>query len=222
MPLLDNSTISVASRASPLALVQVAEVLNALKEFYPHICFEVTSTMTGGDLDRVTSLTTLGFSDFFTKEVDELLLKNQCDIAIHSAKDLPDPIHPDLKIVALTEGVDPRDTIVMKKGFTVETLPFGAKIATSSLRRMEMIKALRSDFTLVDIRGTIDERLEKLSSSLIDGVVMARAALIRLGLTELNQHILEVPAAPLQGRLAIIARKTDAEMAALFSCLNSN
>lgn len=220
MPLLDNQTLSVASRSSRLALVQVDEVLNELRQFHPHVSFNVIKMMTTGDLDRTTSLRALGATDFFTKELDDLLLRNECDIAIHSAKDLPDPLHPDLSIVALTKGIDSRDTIVMNKGFTVETLPHGAKIATSSFRRMEMVQALRRDFHLVDIRGTIEERLEQLSSDMVDGIVMARAALIRLNLTHLNEYIFEAPAAPLQGRLAIVARKDDLKMRELFASMN--
>ncbi len=211
--------VSVASRQSRLALQQVQEVLEELQAFHPCLEFDVHSTVTTGDLDKTTSLRTMGATDFFTKEVDQFLLENKCQIAIHSAKDLPDPMHPDLDIIALTKGVDSRDVLVLREGMNVEALPAGAKIATSSQRRMEVIQELRSDLTLVDIRGNIDERLEKLFSHEVDGVVMARAALIRLQLTHLNQIFLEGPTAALQGRLAVVARKDDMKMRDLFSCL---
>ncbi|MCB1181478.1 MAG: hypothetical protein KDK55_05615, partial [Chlamydiia bacterium] len=191
------------------------------------------------DKKKNISLRTLDKTDFFTKEIDELLLKKKGRIAIHSAKDLPEPLPNGLKIMALTRGVDHSDSLVLRIKDRLETLEGGAKIATSSFRREEMVKSLRRDLTFVDIRGTIGERLDKLFNKEVDGVVIATAALIRLarishtcaryprkcekcriGLTHLNKIELPGEAAPLQGRLAVVAREDDQEMEVLFAPLH--
>jgi hydroxymethylbilane synthase len=209
----------LASRKSPLAIKQVEEVMEELKCFHPEVAFQTVLIDTTGDKDLTTSLRTLGRTNFFTKEIDELVLTKKCDFAVHSAKDLPDPLHPDLQIVALTKGVDARDVVLMREGETFESLPPLAKIATSSFRRMEMIQELRSDLTFVDIRGNIGQRLDQLFSHRFDALVMAKDALIRLQLLHLNHRVLEEATVPLQGRLAVVARKGDSRIENLFACL---
>ena len=148
-------------------------------------------------------------------------MKKKCRIAIHSAKDLPDPLPKGLSIIALTRGIDPCDSLVFRSEEGLDTLPSGAIIATSSARREEAVKSLRTDLSFQDIRGTIEQRLQKLNDGLVDGVVIAEAALIRLGLTHLNRIKLTADTAPLQGKLAILAREDDLEMKSFFSCLDS-
>ena len=163
------------------------------------VAYTVVWVETTGDKDKKTSLRTLDKkSDFFTKELDELLLRGDIDCAIHSAKDLPDPLPSGLVLAALTKGLDPRDSLVFK-----EPLKEGATVATSSARREEIIRAWRPDIKCVDVRGTIEERLAKE----VDGVVIAEAALIRLGLTHLQRIFLPGDTAPLQGRLAIVVHQ---------------
>jgi hydroxymethylbilane synthase len=173
---------------------------------------------TRGDLDLTTSLRHLDKTDFFTREIDALLLKGECRIAIHSAKDLPEPLPTGLVRIALTTGVDPRDALVLRPG---ETLHSGARVATSSLRREQQIQALYPAVCCVDIRGTIEARLQLLDRGEFDALVVAEAALIRLGLTHLPRQLLQGPAAPLQGRLAVLSREGDEEMRHLFSCLDA-
>lgn len=155
-------------------------------------------------------------SDFFTREVDALVRSGRCRLAIHSAKDLPDPLPEGLFLAALTRGVDPSDSLVLR---TPSRLPQGARIATSSLRREERVRELyqKEDMALhfVDLRGTIDERLALLEKGEVEGVVVAEAALIRLGLTTLPRIRLPGPSVPLQGRLALLTRPEDEEMIAL-------
>lgn len=213
--------IDVGVRQSPLSLTQAEEVLCALRHFHPHISFNLVRTITKGDLDKKTSLRSLEKTDFFTDEIDRMQLDGDVRIAIHSAKDLPDPLAQGLSIAAITKGVDPRDALVMCSGDTFETLPPNSKIGTSSLRREETIRALRSDLSFVDIRGTIEERYAQLIDGKVDGVVIAEAALIRLGMTGLNRIFLPGETAPLQGKLAVIIREEDAEMRELFSLINS-
>ncbi|MCC5832021.1 MAG: hydroxymethylbilane synthase [Chlamydiales bacterium] len=206
----ERLSIKVGARDSNLSRRQVEEV----QAEYAHLLFEPVYVKTVGDRDRTTSLRILDKTDFFTREIDEMLLRGECRIAIHSAKDLPEPLPKGLELIKLTKGVDPSDSLVMRKG---ERLSKAFVIATSSVRREEMVRTLTEDLFFVDIRGTIEERLAKLESGEVDGVVIAEAALIRLGLTDLNRIRLPGETAPLQGQLAILARKGDREMHSLFN-----
>lgn len=217
----DQIKLTVGSRQSPLALVQVEEVLFELRAYHPHISFQVISMATKGDKDRSTSLRTMGKTDFFTKEIDDMLLKGGCRIAVHSAKDLAEPLTKGLIIAALTKGVDSSDVLVMRQGESLFSLSQGARIATSSIRREEAVKALRSDLTFIDLRGTIGERLQLLNDEQADGVVLAEAALIRLKMTYLNRIKLPGPTTPYQGQLAVVVRENDQEMIELFRHLNA-
>jgi hydroxymethylbilane synthase len=208
-------SVKVGARGSPLARAQVAEVLKELRRFHPDVTFETTSIETIGDRDQTTSLRTLERSDFFTREIDQLLLAGGCQVAIHSAKDLPDPLPDGIVLVALTRGVDSADALV----FNREPFP-GAKIGTSSIRREEIVRALYPGAECLDIRGTIEQRLALLDRDVVDGVVIAEAALIRLGLTGRKRIKLSGDTALNQGRLAILAREGDEAMRDLFSCLN--
>lgn len=213
--------ISVGARSSPLSRTQVQEVLKETQQHHPEVCFDVHYVLTTGDRDQQTSLRDLGSTDFFTKEIDELVLTNVCRIGIHSAKDLPIPLTQGLFIICLTKGLDPADVIVLRPGETLDSLPSGSRIATSSVRREENVRILRSDLHFCDLRGSIHERLAKLERGEADGVVVAEAALIRLGLTSLNRMRLPGKTAEGQGQLAIIAKENDREMQQLFSCMDT-
>lgn len=213
--------ITVGARSSPLSQAQVAEVLYHLHKFHPHVHFNPRYMKSTGDCDKLTSLRSMGKTDFFTKEIDQLVLTGHCRIGIHSAKDLPEPLPIGLKLVALTCGVDPSDSLVLRQNETLLSLKSGALIATSSERREDAVKALRADLAFCDLRGTIHERLQFLEAGQADGVVVAEAALLRLGLTHLNRIKVPGDTVPLQGKLAILAQDADAEMETLFKCLDS-
>lgn len=213
--------ITVGARGSPLSQRQVAEVQKDIARFYPLVHLTPVWITTCGDVDRTTPLWKVSASDFFTHEIDQKLLQNEIRLAVHSAKDLPSPIPEGLSIIALTKGVDPRDSLVMNDAATVETLPPNAKIGTSSKRRTLAIQTLRPDLQIVDVRGTIEERLALLRTGQIDGVVIAEAALIRLHLTHLNRLLLDHETEPLQGKLAVVARTDDQEMSALFAAIDT-
>ncbi len=183
--------MKIGARSSPLSRAQVEEIR---EEF--QLDFEVVWVETTGDKDKQTSLRGMEKSDFFTRELDEMLLRGEIDAAVHSAKDLPDPLPKGLVLAALSKGVDPRDSLVIKR----EPIQL---VATSSERREEAVRQLYPDCKFIDVRGTIQERLEKE----VDGVVVAEAALIRLKLTHLKRVFLPGDTAPLQGKLAIICRK---------------
>ncbi len=210
------SSIKVAARSSPLSRAQVAEVLGLLKQVHPQITFQEIWVRTTGDCDRTTSLRTLGQTNFFTKQVDDLVLSKQCQVGIHSAKDLPLPLTDGLELIALTNGLDPGDSLVMRES----SLPPNGCVATSSVRREEAVKLVYPDARFIDLRGTIAERLAKLDGGEVDGVVVAEAALIRLGLTHLPRLQLPGNTTPMQGKLAVIARIDDEEMKQLFTCIH--
>jgi len=203
--------IIVGARASKLSKAQVAEVAALL----PHLQFIIKGIETRGDKDQTTSLRSVTQTDFFTKEIDQMLLLDECRIAIHSAKDLPEEIPKGLAMVALTEGVEDSDSLVFN-----EPLKKGALIGVSSDRRESLVKAFRSDLHCLDIRGPIEKRLALLDEKKVEGVVIAEAALIRLGLTHLNRVHLKGETHPLQGKLAILAREEDHEMQRLFAPLD--
>lgn len=217
---MQKKIVKVGSRDSPLARAQVKEVFDELHSFHPEIIFETIYTKTTGDLDQSTSLRHLDKTDFFTKEIDEWILQEHCRIGIHSAKDLPDPLPEGLQIICLTSGIDSSDSLVLRPNETLDSLPSGGRIATSSVRREEAVKQLRHDLTFIDLRGTVDQRLKKLESGEADGVVVAEAALIRLGLTHLNRIKIPGPTVEGQGQLAITAKVNDTEMVELFSNLD--
>lgn len=212
--------IQVGARDSPLSKVQVQEVLNELQQHCPEVQFETTFLKSTGDLQKHVSLRALGKTDFFTKEIDELVSSGRCQVGIHSAKDLPEPLPKGLSLICLTKGVDSSDVLVLPKGMKLQDLPSKSLIATSSERREESVKQLRSDLSFCDLRGTIGERLDKLARKEVAGVVLAEAAIIRLGLTHLNRITLPGATTPGQGQLAILARKEDREMRELFSLIS--
>lgn len=208
--------LKVGARSSPLSQRQTVELLEELKIVEPQASFSPIFIETSGDQDLKTSLRTLDKTDFFTKEIDKLLLSKEVSIGIHSAKDLPEPLPKGLTVVALTRGVDPSDSLVLREGETLESLPKEALIATSSLRREDNVRRLRDDLKFRDLRGTIQKRLTLLDSREADGIVVAEAALVRLGLTHLNRLRIPGETAAFQGQLAVVAREDDLEMKALF------
>lgn len=213
--------IKVGARGSPLSKMQVEEVCVALAKNYKGVELDVSYVKTTGDVDQKTSLVDLEKSDFFTKEIDEMLLSKECRIAVHSAKDLPEPLPKGTVIAALTKGLDPSDVLVLRSGIELNSLPEDARIGVSSLRRKEAILNLIPKAHCIDIRGNIEKRLEQLDDEKYDGIILALAALIRLGLTHRNYIKVEGKLAPLQGKLAITCREEDAEMLSLFAPIDS-
>lgn len=207
-----GKTYRIGTRTSPLALRQVDEAVAYLKKSDPDFRFEIVGIETYGDKDKYTPISKVEGSDFFTREIEDALLKGEIDFAVHSAKDLPDVIPNGLYIAAITESLDPHDALVSKSNLKLSELPNGAKIGTSSQRRKAQLGRYRKDFQILDIRGTIEERLKLLDETDLDAIVIAACGLIRLGL---GRRIAErIPFEilrphPLQGSLAIEVRKAD-------------
>ncbi|PIP20203.1 MAG: hydroxymethylbilane synthase [Candidatus Omnitrophica bacterium CG23_combo_of_CG06-09_8_20_14_all_40_11] len=217
-------TYRIGTRTSLLALKQVEEVVSNLKKFYPDLNVEIIGIDTYGDKDKFTPISQIEGSDFFTREIDEALLKGEIDFVVHSAKDLPDNLAPGLFIAAITKSIDPYDALVSKNNLTLDELKVGAKIGTSSLRRKIQLKNYRKDFQIIDIRGNIEERLKILDETDLDTIVIAAAGLIRLGLEDrISQRIpFEIlKPHPWQGSLAIVARAEDLHLHNLLSVIDS-
>lgn len=213
--------IQVGARSSKLSVKQLEEILDAMHYYYPDLCFSCRVCQTKGDQDLQTSLRQLEKSDFFTQELDKWVQTQQCRIAIHSAKDLPDPLPEGLEIVALTAPLNSEDVVVFHPDQKVDNLKGPFTVATSSLQREERVKATWPDARVVDLRGTIDQRLEQVMLKKVDGVVIAKAALLRLGYHRLNTVKLEGSTALHQGSLAIVAKANDIEMRELFAVIDS-
>lgn len=218
-------TFRIGSRRSPLALRQVDEVVEALKAFYPGFRYDAVLIDTRGDKDKCTPIAEIEGGDFFTREIEDALLKGDIDFAVHSAKDMPDVAPPGLVVAAVTRPLDSSDALVSRSGLTIDKLPQGAKIGASSGRRKAQLGDYRRDFQVVDIRGTINERLAQLDQGArgLDAVIIAACALMRLGLERrITQKIpCEIMKPhPLQGALAIEARGGDAELIELLKVLH--
>ena len=208
--------IKIAARNSNLSKEQVKEFQSFFLRHYPHTLFESFFLATYGDKDHSISLRQEQYDDLFTKEIDEMVLEKKADIAIHSAKDLPKVIHPDLEIYWMSRSIHPQDALVMKEGYSLQNIPQNGIVLASSLRREEAVHALRADLIVKDVRGTIEERLKFLNDPNIYGVVIAEAALIRLKLTHLNRMIIDFPAHPMQGKLAVVGRKKNQVVERIF------
>ena len=215
----DIPKIKVGSRGSKLALVQVDETQALLKEKGIEVSFDRKTYSTRGDKDKTVSLTTSPADDFFTDTLDDALLAGEIDVAIHSAKDLPQTLRKGLAIFALTRSLDETDAFVGKIKF--DQLPAGSTVATSSILRQQQVKQLNPKLETVDIRGTIEERIQKMKDGYCDGLIVATVALKRLGMEKHIQSIMPWEAAPLQGQMAIVGRATDTALRELFAAIDA-
>ncbi len=213
--------LTVGTRASRLAIVQTEAVVARLKEAFPSCEVAVSQVTTAGDRDRSTPLHRMPEIGVFVKELEEALLDEGIDFAVHSLKDVPTVMPDGLALVAVTERLDPRDALVA--GAPLAELPAGARIGTCSLRRTIQLRELRPDLEIVDIRGNVDTRLRKVTDGEVDGAVLAAAALERLDcagrITEYLpvEHFLPSPG---QGALAIESRTDDDEANEVLATLN--
>ena len=200
--------LRVGTRASPLAVAQAELVARALGRVVPGISVVLVRLRTAGDRVRRTG-STLDFTD----DIDRRLEEGEVDLAVHSAKDLPARPVRAVEVGAYPRRADPRDCLVLRaQGAALETLPRGARIGSSSVRRRAQLLGARPDLTVVPIRGNIGTRIEKIGSQGLEGVVLAAAGLLRLGWKDRISEYLGPPRwlpAPGQGALAVEVRKGD-------------
>ncbi len=212
----------VGSRGSRLALIQSESVAAKIREINPHLEVGTSKIVTKGDRNRHTQLDHFADIGVFVKELEEALLDGRIDLAVHSLKDMPTQIPQGLYLAAVTERLDPRDVLVSRAGRLNELAP-GLKIGTGSLRRTVQLAAYRPDLKTCGIRGNINTRLRKVSGGEFDGVILAAAAMIRLGWEDKISEYLPLeqflPAVG-QGTLGIEIRLGDEEIAELVSHIN--
>jgi len=202
--------LRIGSRGSQLALWQ-ANHISALLHARGHEV-EIEIIKTTGDKITDVALAKVGTKGMFTKEIDEALAEGRVDLAVHSLKDLPTAVSAGFEIAAITQRENPRDVFCSRKYKSIDELPHGARIGTSSLRRQAQLKAVRPDLEVHSLRGNVDTRLRKLEAGEYDAVILAAAGLNRLGKTELVRQVISAeimcPAAG-QGALAIEIRADD-------------
>ncbi len=203
-----GGTIRVGTRASALAMAQTRQIADRIAKA-AKADIELVPVTTEGDTSRA-SLASIGGMGVFAAALREALLRGECDVVVHSLKDLPTSEHEGLRLGAVPKRADARDALCARDGFTLETLPEGARVGTGSPRRIAQLRAARPDITAVDIRGNVDTRLGKVESGELDAVILAAAGLGRLGRSDAVTELLsldEWPTAPGQGALAIEVRR---------------
>lgn len=214
----------VATRASRLALAQTQWIIDALMSAHSHLEIEVHTVTTHGDRDSHTELWKFSGSGLFTSQVEREVLDGKADFAVHSFKDLPTRLTDGLSIPAIPRRHSPEDVIVCHRAVSgVEGLWPGARIGTSSPRRIALVQSLRTDLEIVTVRGNVETRVKKVTSGQVDAVVMARAGLERVGLSNHISSILDpmtfIPA-PAQGALAVQCRTEDPETSDILRVLD--
>ena len=213
----------IATRESRLAMWQAEHVRDRLQLLYPDCVIELLGMTTRGDqiLDR--ALSKVGGKGLFVKELETALLDGRADLAVHSLKDVPMEVTPGLQLTAILERADPRDALVSSQFGSLEALPPGAVVGTSSLRRQAALMAAYPHLVIKALRGNLDTRLRKLDDGEYAAIILAAAGLQRLGLAERIRAFLapehSLPSAG-QGAMAIETASERAELAAWLAPLN--
>lgn len=212
----------IGTRGSKLALIQTDEVVAQLKDKHPQRDFAVKTIRTGGDKSAEAPLASLGLG-IFVKEIEDALLRGNIDMAVHSLKDLTPLLPAGLAIGAVCQRQDPRDVLINRWNCDIDGLPSGARIGTSSPRRTAQLMAMSPESQVVPIRGNVETRINKAFGQDYDGVLLAAAGVIRLGLQDQVSQYLSpekfVPA-PGQGALAVEIRTDDDEMASILEAID--
>ena len=215
----------IGSRGSPLAMAQARAVRERMASAHGVApdAIEIRVIRTSGDAVQDRPLAEIGGKGLFTKEIEEALLRNEVDLAVHSAKDMATQLPAGLAIAACLPREDPRDVFVSRVAETLAELAAGARVGTGSLRRAALVRRLRPDLATVPLRGNVETRLRKLGEGVADATILALAGLRRLGLDNAATAILDVemfPPAVGQGVIAIEARADDDQSRALVEAIN--
>ena len=219
--------LKIGTRSSKLALKQtkiVIKKLENLPQIRKKFSFKIIKVKTKGDIDKSKILHS-GYKGFFTKKIDDLLLKKKIDLAVHSAKDIPSKIGNNISIAAFLKREDPRDILLTNKNYTFDTLPQNLTIGTSSIRRKTQIHNIRPDLKIEYMRGNVETRIRKLKTNKYDAIILALAGLKRLGLSYKNKNVLNIskfiPSGG-QGAIAVTVRKKDSVINKLIKNINNN
>ena len=209
-----SRVLRIGTRGSALAFWQAHHVEALIKSQPGAPTVELVRIKTEGDVRTDVPLWQIGGRAFFTKEIDKALLGNEIDIAVHSLKDLSTVLDPGIELAAALEREDPRDAVLSRSGARLMDLPKGARVGTSSLRRRAFIARLRPDIELLELRGNVPTRIERMKNGDYDAIILAAAGLRRL---ELDQHISELlpvdefPPAVSQGAIGVCMRTGDSD-----------
>lgn len=219
--LLRNS-LKIGSRRSKLALWQAEFIKSELEKLYHRLEIEIVKIVTSGDKILDVPLARIGGKGLFVKEIEAALSRGEIDIAVHSMKDVPTELPEDLEIAVITEREKPFDALISNSGKGLASLPIGAVVGTSSLRRRAQLLNHRSDLQIVDLRGNLDTRMRKLETEGMEAIIVAAAGVIRLGhenmLTEILPPEIFIPAVG-QGSLGIEVRKSDSDVKSMIAPL---
>lgn len=220
---MGKTTLTIATRKSPLAMWQAEFVRDQLQDAHPGLSVDIVGMSTQGDKILDVPLAKIGGKGLFTKELEQRMLAGQADLAVHSLKDVPMELPEGFALGAILKRHAPTDAFVSNRFDALEVLPQGAVLGTSSLRRKAQLKALRPDLDIRDLRGNVNTRLAKLDAGEYDAIILATSGLERLGMGALIRQELppevSLPAVA-QGALGIEILADDTETAALVSVLN--
>ena len=202
----------LGTRGSPLSLAQTNWVLNELKKIDSSLTFDIEKITTKGDTDT-RPLFEMEQKGIFEKEIDRAVSEKRVDFAVHSMKDVPSTIDSSLTIACVPKRESVNDVLITNDGFSLDSIPSGSTVGSSSLRRAVQISQKRPDLNVKPIRGNIETRIKKVTEKKIGGVVLAKAGISRLGV-EIKYYVLskdEFLPSPGQGALAIICRNDDSK-----------
>jgi hydroxymethylbilane synthase len=215
--------IIIATRGSRLAIRQSEIIKEILLRNFHGITVDFLEVVTQGDIDQQTPLSSFGNTGVFIKGLEEKLLNSEADLAVHSLKDVPSTIHPDLLLGSFPEREDARDVLVTKTGGNWRDLKPGSVMGTSSPARMEQMKLLRSDLIFKDIRGNVDTRVKKVLNGEYDATILAAAGLKRLGYKITDESYFtfdEIIPSPGQGALVVQIHKNRKEIFEMIRLIN--
>lgn len=219
----DEQTLKIATRQSPLALWQANYIKQRLEDLYPTLIVTLVPMVTKGDVILDTPLAKIGGKGLFVKELEMALLNKTADIAVHSMKDVPMVFPEGLELSVICKREDPRDAFVSNRYRSLDELPQGSIVGTSSLRRQCQLKYWRPDLVVDSLRGNVGTRLNKLDQGNYDAIILASAGLIRLGLQERISSFIDVnmslPAVG-QGAIGIECRHDDLRVKSLLAPLS--
>ena len=222
---MSPKTLRIATRKSPLALWQANHIRTTLLQHWPELQIELIPMVTSGDKFLKDRLLTIGGKGLFVKELEEALLDKRADIAVHSMKDVPVIFPEGLSLRAICTRDNPFDALVSQSYSSLNALPIGATIGTTSLRRQSQLLALRPDLNMVSLRGNIHTRLTKMAAGEFDAIVLAVAGLERMGLNNMITEILSdnimLPACG-QGASGIQCRNDDDDVHTIIKPLNDS
>mgnify|MGYP001215067234 CR=1 FL=1 len=220
---MKSHKLVIGSRGSQLALWQANWVKSELERLHSNVDINIRVIATSGDNIQDVPLAKIGGKGLFVKEIEEALLANEIDLAVHSMKDVPMELPTELGISVITKRENPLDALISKNGEKLADLPQGATIGTSSLRRSSQLLKYRGDFKIHPLRGNVDTRLRKVEEGKYDAILLASAGLNRLGwanrITEEISHDILLPAMG-QGALGIETRLDDTMIYDFISTLN--